>query len=378
MAENLKVTLPGGYTLALENVDAAGVPDITQNAGENVLQAEADAQKPVTQEGAEYDAAAEADKGKEIENVQQVASQESENAVVAELARENGNTFYGMHIMNAAKKSGEAFGITKAFSKMRFNSIKEAIATDEIKAAIEVAKKWAEKKGYHLATPAEVNNNKTTLLEWFRTGAMHAGNTSSNLNSAVKSADGKPAYKEFKWVIHTVNGASIIGFPYGNKVELYIMFAKDKNGKVFSKKLAVYLIRKDYAVESYGIFAGLFAREAAEADAGEPNPAATDNPVTPAESDPETETADVNVEEDVEVTAEPAPAATEPAPAAPATEPAPAATEPAAPATEPAPAAPATEPAPAATEPAAPAATEDDDAKAVESFYQDFFKGWNK
>ena len=31
-----------------------------------------------------------------------------------------------------------------------------------------------------------------------------------------------------------------------------------------------------------------------------------------------------------------------------------------------------------ATEPAAPAATEDDDAKAVESFYQDFFKGWNK
>ena len=266
-----------------------------------------------------------------------------------------------MHIMNAAKKSGEAFGITKAFSKMRFNSIKEAIATDEIKAAIEVAKKWAEKKGYHLATPAEVNNNKTTLLEWFRTGAMHAGNTSSNLNSAVKSADGKPAYKEFKWVIHTVNGASIIGFPFGNKVELYIMFAKDKNGKVFSKTLAVYRVRKDYAVESYGVFAGLFAREAAEADAGEPNPAATDNPVTPDESDPETETVDVNVEEDVE---------------APVTEPAPAATEPAAPATEPAPEAPATEP--AATEPAAPAATEDDDAKAVESFYQDFFKGWNK
>ena len=75
MAENLKVTLPGGYTLALENVDAAGVPDITQNAGENALQAEAEAQKPVTQEGAEYDAAAEADKGKEIENVQLVASQ---------------------------------------------------------------------------------------------------------------------------------------------------------------------------------------------------------------------------------------------------------------------------------------------------------------
>ena len=364
MTENLKVTLPGGYTLALENVDAAGVPDITQNAGENVLQAEADAQKPVTQEGAEYDAAAEADKGKEIENVQQVASQESENAVIAELARENGNTFYGMHIMNAAKKSGEAFGITKAFSKMRFNSIKEAIATDEIKAAIEVAKKWAAKKGYHLATPAEVNNNKTTLLEWFRTGAMHQGNNSSNFNSAAKSADGKP-FAEFKWVIHTVNGAAIIGFPFAGIVELYIMFAKDKNGKVFSKKLAVYRERKDYAVESYGVFAGLFAREAAEADAGEPNPAATDNPVTPAEPDPETETADVNVEEDVDT--------------APATEPAPAATEPAAtPATEPAPVAPATEPAPAATEPAATPATEDDDAKAVESFYQDFFKGWNK
>ncbi len=390
MAENLKVTLPGGYTLALENVDAAGVPDITQNAGENVLQAEADAQKPVTQEGAEYDAAAEADKGKEIENVQQVASQESENAVIAELARENGSTFYGMHIMNAAKKSGEAFGITKAFKKMTFASVKEAVNSKEVKDALEAAKAWASKKGYTLSTVDEINKNKMTLgtLLFKRAGGAKQANGNGD-----QFVNGNPITK---YKLHTVAGTGILALPAildgaglgeqanSQKFVLYVFFTK--NGKVFAKKLAAFRLARSFAVESYGPFAGLFARESAEAAAGEEtNPAATDNPVTPEEADPETETADVDVEEDVEVTAEPAPAATEPAapatepaPAAPATEPAPAATEPAAPATEPAPAAPATEPAPAATEPAAPAATEDDDAKAVESFYQDFFKGWNK
>ena len=372
MAENLKVTLPGGYTLALENVDAAGVPDITQNAGENVLQAEADAQKPVTQEGAEYDAAAEADKGKEIENVQQVASQESENAVVAELARENGNTFYGMHIMNAAKKSGEAFGITKAFSKMRFGSVKEAIDSEEVKKAVETAKSWAAKKGYTLATVDEINANKMTLgtAIFRRAGASKAANSNADQYKIT------PLMKKYK--IYSAYGTGIFALPAivnmspenllapgANKVDKFVLYLFfNKNGKIFVKRLAVFkLTARNFAVESYGVFAGLFARESAEADAGETNPAATDNPVTPEEADPETETDDVDVEEDVE---------------APATEPAPAATEPAAPATEPAPEAPATEPAPAATEPAAPAATEDDDAKAVESFYADFFKGWNK
>ena len=365
MAENLKVTLPGGYTLALENVDAAGVPDITQNAGENVLQAEADAQKPVTQEGAEYDAAAEADKGKEIENVQQVASQESENAVVAELARENGNTFYGMHIMNAAKKSGEAaFGITKAFENMKFASVKDAVNSQEVKNAIAVAKKWADKKNYHLSSTKEVNENRTTLGEAIRAlfvgsgGGARAGNDTSG--QVTKNA----VFRGAQWKLLQVDGACLLALPTVGNVTLrdpidyytlFIFFTKEKNAQIFSKKLAVFKISKTFATESYGVFAGLFAREAAEADAGETNPAATDNPVTPAEPDPETETADVNIDEDVEVTAEPAPAATEPAPAAPATE-----------------------PAPAATEPAVPAATEDDDAKAVESFYQDFFKGWNK
>ena len=398
MAENLKVTLPGGYTLALENVDAAGVPDITQNAGENVLQAEADAQKPVTQEGAEYDAAAEADKGKEIENVQQVASQESENAVVAELARENGSTFYGMHIMNAAKKSGEAFGITKAFSKMRFGSVKEAIDSEEVKKAVETAKSWAAKKGYTLATVDEINANKMTL----GTALFRRAGTAKASNSNADEYKITPLMKKYK--IYSAYGTGIFALPAimnmspenllapgANKVDKFVLYLFfNKNGKIFVKRLAVFkLAARNFAVESYGVFAGLFARESAEADAGETNPAATDNPVTPEEADPETETDDVDVEEDIETPAapatEPAPAATEPAapatepaPAAPATEPAPAATEPAAPATEPAPAAPATEPAPAATEPATPAATEDDDAKAVESFYQDFFKGWNK
>ena len=368
MAENLKVTLPGGYTLALENVDAAGVPDITQNAGENALQAEADAQKSVTQEGAEYDAAAEADKGKEIENVQQVASQESENAVVAELARENGSTFYGMHIMNAAKKSGEAFGITKAFKKMTFASVKEAVNSQEVKDALEAAKAWATKKGYTLSTVDEINKNKMTLGTLLFKRAGGAKQANDNRDQFV---NGNPITK---YKLHAVAGTGILALPAildgagagemsnSQKFVLYVFFTK--NGKVFAKKLAAFRLARSFAVESYGPFAGLFARESAEADAGETNPAATDNPVTPEEADPETETADVDVEEDIEVTTEPAPAATEPA----ATEPA--ATEPAAPATEPA-------PAPAATEPAAPA-TEDDDAKAVESFYQDFFKGWNK
>ena len=374
MAENLKVTLPGGYTLALENVDAAGVPDITQNAGENVQQAEADAQKPVTQEGAEYDAAAEADKGKEIENVQQVASQES---FAGSMAIMNENTFYGM---TQYQRAQEGFGIRDTFSGLKYKTEDEMWKDQTVLNAIDTAKKWAEKKGFELATKEEVQQNKQTLgtLLFRRAGKSNGGDTGLNglLNKGkIINVAGATIYsmRTSTSMANTLAGSfgfipPIIRKLKGAELIVSFIFFKKSDGKIFAKGLAKATVNKAYATESAGIFSEFFARESAAADAGETNPAATDNPVTPAEPDPETETVDVNVEEDVGVTAEPAPAATEPAPETPATEPVPAATEPA-------PETPATEPVPAATEPAA---TDDDDAKAVESFYADFFKGWNK
>ena len=77
MANTMNIKLPNGYTMSFESTDAAGVPDITQGSGENVMEAQVEQQKPVTDAAAEYDAAHEADTPKETENVQEVASTES-------------------------------------------------------------------------------------------------------------------------------------------------------------------------------------------------------------------------------------------------------------------------------------------------------------
>ena len=333
MAENLKVTLPGGYTLALENVDAAGVPDITQNAGENVLQAEADAQKPVTQEGAEYDAAAEADKGKEIENVQQVASQES--------------SFYGLMV---AQRALEGFGL-KADRK-GYESIEGFFKTPEAKAAMDTAKAWLAKKNGKLEIA------KTTDIKE-SPASLKAKITGINKESLQKGKSIGKFYQALGAVFYCWK------IPAESKFTAALMLKK-ANGDITFKYFVVGAKLKNATNGEIGLesVAALNAFLGLESD-------------TPAEETP-AETSDTTTVVDAPAT-EPAPAATEPADDTAEVNVTEEITEPAAtPATEPAPAAPATEPAPAATEPAAPAATEDDDAKAVESFYQDFFKGWNK
>jgi len=353
MAENLKVTLPGGYTLALENVDAAGVPDITQNAGENVLQAEADAQKPVTQEGAEYDAAAEADKGKEIENVQQVASQES--------------SFYGLMV---AQRALEGFGL-KADRK-GYESIEGFFKTPEAKAAMDTAKAWLAKKNgkLEIAKTTDIKESPASLkskIMGINKESLQKGKSIGKFYQALGAVFycwKIPSESAFTAALMLKKANGDITFKY------FVVGAKLKNASNAELGLE--------SVDALNAFLGLESDTPVEETPAETSDTTTvvDAPATepaPAATEPDNDTAEVNVTE--EITEEPAAPATEPAPEAPATEPAPAATEPAAPATEPAPEAPATEPAPAATEPAA---TEDDDAKAVESFYQDFFKGWNK
>lgn len=284
-----RIILPNGYAISCESEDAAGVPDITQNAGENVMEAHEEAQKPVTDENAEYDAAHEADAGKEIEDIQDVA-------------KANESTFYGLSILNRAAASKEAFGVSKAFSKMKFGSVKEAINSPEIKEALKTAKAWADKKGFKPASAKEVNENKKTLAEvLFRTPtAAHYGNAGSKMHTGVNS--------QAKWILYNASeGFVVLGLPdvlFVGRVVLYIFFTKGDKSKVFSKKLAVYKDRKDFAVESYGIFSGLFAAEsdaAAAAAEAEKEPEKSDTPVT-SEDTAETETTDVSVEEESEGT----------------------------------------------------------------------------
>lgn len=146
MANTMNIKLPNGYTMSFESTDAAGVPDITQGSGENVMEAQVEQQKPVTDDAAEYDAAHEADTPKETENVQEVASTES--------------SFYGLMV---AQRALEGFGL-KA-DKKGYESIDGFFKTPEAKAAMETAKSWLDKQNgkLTLAKTTDIKESPASL-----------------------------------------------------------------------------------------------------------------------------------------------------------------------------------------------------------------------
>lgn len=146
MANTMNIKLPNGYTMSFESTDAAGVPDITQGSGENVMEAQVEQQKPVTDAAAEYDAAHEADTPKETENVQEVASTES--------------SFYGLMV---AQRAIEGFGL-KA-DKKGYESIDGFFKTPEAKAAMETAKSWLDKQNgkLTLAKTTDIKESPASL-----------------------------------------------------------------------------------------------------------------------------------------------------------------------------------------------------------------------
>ena len=146
MANTMNIKLPNGYTMSFESTDAAGVPDITKDSGENVMEAQVEQQKPVTDDAAEYDAAHEADTPKETENVQEVASTES--------------SFYGLMV---AQRALEGFGL-KA-DKKGYESIDGFFKTPEAKAAMETAKSWLDKQNgkLTLAKTTDIKESPASL-----------------------------------------------------------------------------------------------------------------------------------------------------------------------------------------------------------------------
>lgn len=301
-----RIILPNGYAISCESEDAAGVPDITQNAGENVMEAHEDAQKPVTDENAEYDAAHEADAGKEIENVQDVASQESSFA--GAMAIMNENTFYGL---TQYRRAQEGFGIKDSFSGLKYKTEAEMWKDPKVLEAINTAKGWAEKKGYSLATKEEVQANKQTFFtQHFRRAGKDQG-SSTSVNKIINAGkiinvNGATLYTMRTNVSLTDAALTSIAGIFGaipmairklKGAELLIafIFFKKADGKVFAKGLAKATVDKTYATESAGIFSEFFARESAEAENTEPEK--SDTPVT-SEDTAETETTDVSVEEE--------------------------------------------------------------------------------
>lgn len=300
-----RIILPNGYAISCESEDAAGVPDITQNAGENVMEAHEDAQKPVTDENAEYDAAHEADAGKEIENVQDVASQESFAGAMAIM---NENTFYGL---TQYRRAQEGFGIKDSFSGLRYKTEAEMWKDPKVLEAINTAKGWAEQKGYSLATKEEVQANAQTFFtQHFRRAGKDKGASTAmssiNKNGKIINVNGATLYT--MRTNTSMTDAALVGLAgifgtipmairklKGAELLMAFIFFKKADGKVFAKGLAKATVDKTYATESAGIFSEFFARESAEAENTEPEK--SDTPVT-SEDTAETETTDVSVEDE--------------------------------------------------------------------------------
>lgn len=306
-----RIILPNGYSISCESEDAAGVPDITQNAGENVMKAEEEAQKPVTDENAEYDAAHEADAGKEIEDVQEVASQESFAGAMAIM---NENTFYGL---TQYRRAQEGFGIKDSFSGLKYNTEAEMWKDPKVLEAINTAKEWANKKGYSLATKEEVQANKQTFFtqHFRRAGKDNASQTSAmkifnagkiiNVNGATlytmraNTSMTDAVLFSLVGLIGTI--PAVIRKLKGTELLISFIFFKKENGKVFAKGLAKATVNKAYATESAGIFSEFFARESAEAE-GAAEPEKSDAPVTA--EDTADETTDVSIEEETSASEE--------------------------------------------------------------------------
>lgn len=145
-------------------------------------------------------------------------------------------------------QSKEGFGISDAFSGITVRTKDELFNHNSFKLAIENAKKWADQKGYQMATVDEVKSNKQT---WFTQVFRRAGK--------IKATD--PVYKACtNMKLTSKNGATVsimeadtslanalagyIGGIYayvrklmGNGLILTFIWFKRADGKVFSKGL---------------------------------------------------------------------------------------------------------------------------------------------
>lgn len=282
MANTMNIKLPNGYTMSFESTDAAGVPDITKDSGENVMEAQVEQQKPVTDAAAEYDAAHEADTPKETENVQEVASTES--------------SFYGLMV---AQRALEGFGL-KA-DKKGYESIDGFFKTPEAKAAMETAKSWLDKQNgkLTLAKTTDIKESPASLkakIMGINKEAMSKGKSIGKFHQALGGVfycweiPGKPNFTA-ALMLKKANGD--ITFKY------FVISAKLKNKGNAAMGLE--------SVDALNAFLGLESEDAVPPE--EKTEVTTDTP-TPETSDTTTTTtttveegtddASINVTEEVE------------------------------------------------------------------------------
>lgn len=275
------IKLPNGFTLSLESEDAAGVPDVTQDAGVNTIEEQEAAQKPADDAEAEYDAANNADEGKEVEQVE-------------EIAKANESTFYGLNVLKRLRKGEEGFSATKAFKYLKFKDFSAVKASPEFKNAVKEAKEWAAKKGYKFATKQEVQENKQTLATTLFTPAAKVV---AGLNQSAKSKTAIDLWK--RSAISVVDGIVVLDAVMTISQHGTWMFFVREDGKVFAKKLMIWKNTLQYAEESASVFSRYLSREADE-DVPAEDPKTSDEPVTSPETDKsdDAETTDVDAAEE--------------------------------------------------------------------------------
>lgn len=277
------IKLPNGFSLSLESEDAAGVPDVTQNAGVNELEEQEAVQKPVDDPESEYDAANNVDEGKEVEQVE-------------EIAKANESTFYGLNVLKRLRKGEEGFSATKAFKFLKFKDFSAVKASPEFKAAVKEAKEWAAKKGYKFATKQEVQENKQT---WGTTLFSGAAKTANWTNQSAKNKKVIDLIKTS--AISVVDGIVVLDAVLTPMKHGTWMFFVRQDGKVFAKKLMFWKNSLQYAEESASVFSRYLSREADEAEAEDPK--TSDEPVTAPETDKadeanDAETTDIDAAEE--------------------------------------------------------------------------------
>jgi hypothetical protein len=168
-----KVDLGGGVIMSIES--DTPVPDTTADAGPDTIKLHEDAQKPATDNSAEYDAAEHVDVPENVETA-------------------NESTFFGIILKH---RSEEAFAKTKGV----FPSADAFFKSNECKQAIAAAKQWAEKHKMSPASSGELPENlkKHGLATKVIAGATLAYSTKNNrlfVDILFKNAKGKVTTKK--------------------------------------------------------------------------------------------------------------------------------------------------------------------------------------
>ena len=297
-----KITITAGKKVISIESDDAGVPDVTKDAGPDLLKLQNDAMAAPNEENAEFNAA-QPDSQVESEDKPQEAETANEAYVIA---KDNDDTFYGLVM---AVRANEGFGISDAFSGLKFKTKDEMFKDPKVNAAINTAKEWAAKKGYEMASVKEVQENKQTLgtLLFSRAGKVNVTDGAvraitkmqlREVNGAVVSvmeadmsiANALTGYVGALWaIVRKLSGRGLL---------LSFVWFKKPDGKVFCKGLAKAVWTKADAIpvasESLNLDVGEFTAskylKSSESDdepaaqaAGE-EPAQSDNPVTPDET----------------------------------------------------------------------------------------------